>query len=534
MQLFAPRRLGAAIAATVILITPCARAQPAPPSPADRLGALFADVQMQRIFPDQKSFADAIAKRPDAAILSEYAAGHFDRTELAAFVQANFDPPADPPPTPMLPQGLTLSQHIDALWPALTRTDPPQPAASSLLPLAHPYVVPGGRFREIYYWDSYFTMLGLVRAGRGDLVEAMIDDFTGLIERYGHIPNGTRSYYLSRSQPPFYFAMVALSQDATPAVRLRRLRAMQREHEFWMRGAAGVRVGSAAARVVRLADGTLLNRYADDRATPRDESWREDVLTARAAAPRAQAQTWNDLRAAAESGWDFSSRWLGDPQRLGSIRTGAIVPVDLNSLLFGLERAIAAGCATARDNRCAADYARIAASRQRAIGRVLWDARAARFADYDWQRGHVTRVASAAMLYPLFVGAATPAQAAATARFVERFLIAPGGLRTTLAVTGQQWDRPNGWAPLQWIAVSGLRRYGDGRLAQRIADGWIATVTREYRASGRLLEKYDVERAVPGGGGEYALQDGFGWTNGVTRELLTRRQADAGAGPAPR
>ena len=124
------------------------------------------------------------------------------------------------------------------------------------------------------------------------------------------------------------------------------------------------------------------------------------------------------------------------------------------------------------------------------------------------------------MLYPLFVGLAAPDQARRTAASVRAHLLAPGGLVTTTRRTGQQWDAPNGWAPLQWIAVQGLSAYGERELAQEIATRWLATVARVYGETGKLLEKYDVETARPGGGGEYPLQDGFGWTNGVTRALI--------------
>jgi hypothetical protein len=197
------------------------------------------------------------------------------------------------------------------------------------LPLPRAYVVPGGRFREIYYWDSYFTMLGLVRDGRSDLVEGMIDDFTSLIERYGHIPNGTRTYYLSRSQPPVYYLMLGLSNSRDPAAFRRRLAALRREHAYWMSGEDGLAPGHAQSHVVRLPDGTILNRYWDARATPREESYAEDVATAAGSGPPA-TDVYRDLRAAAESGWDFSSRWLANPGNLGSIRTTRIAPVDLS------------------------------------------------------------------------------------------------------------------------------------------------------------------------------------------------------------
>jgi alpha,alpha-trehalase len=124
------------------------------------------------------------------------------------------------------------------------------------------------------------------------------------------------------------------------------------------------------------------------------------------------------------------------------------------------------------------------------------------------------------MTYPLFVGLADPDQARAVAAAVSSSLLAPGGVLTTSQRTGQQWDAPNGWAPHQWIAVVGFNNYDQTELARTIATRWVATVARAYRETGKLLEKYDVQEAAPGGGGEYPLQDGFGWTNGVTRAFI--------------
>ncbi len=124
----------------------------------------------------------------------------------------------------------------------------PYPRYSSALPLPEPYVVPGGRFRELYYWDSYFTMLGLAQSGRQDLVQDMISDFGWLIDRYGHIPNGTRTYYLGRSQPPFFFEMVALLQPQDPAAAWARyLPQLRREYAYWMAGAAALKASGARA-----------------------------------------------------------------------------------------------------------------------------------------------------------------------------------------------------------------------------------------------------------------------------------------------
>jgi alpha,alpha-trehalase len=340
-----------------------------------------------------------------------------------------------------------------------------------------------------------------------------------MIARYGHVPNGARTYYLSRSQPPFFYLMAGLTADEPAKAYASYLPALRREHAFWMRGEDRVKRGQAFEHVVRLADGTVLNRYWDALALPRDEAYREDAAVA-ARAGRPAADVYRDLRSTAESGWDFSSRWLADGRTLATVQTTAIVPVDLNSLLFGLEQAIASGCRETHDAPCVREFSGRAERRRAAVLRYMWDPAGHRFLDYQWRRGERLDHPSVAMLYPLFVGLAGPEQAQGVAAAVRRDLLAPGGVRATAADTGQQWDAPNGWAPLQWIAIRGLERYGRHDLAADIATRWIATVCRTYRREGKLMEKYDVEADRPGGGGEYPTQDGFGWTNGVTRALL--------------
>ncbi|WP_206675455.1 alpha,alpha-trehalase TreF [Solimonas terrae] len=500
-----------------------AAAAPAtPPSPLDVYQELFVRVESQSLFSDDKTFADAEPRQNPAAILAAYRA-HVprDRAELAAFVAAHFDLPHDGAVQPAEPSAsCALKEHIARLWTALQRPPTVPAPGSSALAFAFPHVIPGGRFRELYYWDSYFTALGLVRDGHTDIVQDMVAGFAALIARYGHIPNGTRTYYLSRSQPPVFFLMVGLLDPTDPAQAYAAwLPALRAEHAYWMSGERSLAVGTAAAHVVRLADGALLNRYWDARDTPRDEAYRKDVAVAQRT-QRPAAEVYRDIRAAAESGWDFSSRWFADGRHLQTIETTAIVPVDLNSLLYGLEQAIALGCARVHDSGCETEFTQRMAARRAAIERYLWNVKAHCYFDYQWRRGEPTRRLSAATLYPLFVGAAVPQHAAAVAEVVERRLVKSGGLVTTARHTGQQWDAPNGWAPLQWIAVDALSRYGLRDDARSLACRWLLTVERTYDVEHRLVEKYDVETRRPGGGGEYPLQDGFGWTNGVTRALL--------------
>jgi alpha,alpha-trehalase len=526
-------------AALILAVSPAAQAQaPAQPpmktqsQPASAASAqtpqvlfknLFVAVQSAQLFPDSKTFADAVPKSAPAEILARFdAATPNSREALQAFVAENFVLPAQVSGTELpAAEHVSITRHIDLLWDQLTRTTATAPPYSSLLPLPEPYVVPGGRFRELYYWDSYFTMLGLVESGRHDLVEHMVRDFASLIDSYGHVPNGTRNYYLSRSQPPFFHAMVGLLSVEDPAAAYSRyLPQLRREYAFWMQGETGLAHGTAHRRVVSMPDGAVLNRYWDDADTPRDESYREDTALAQRSG-RIPKQLYRDVRAAAESGWDFSSRWFADGKSLETINTTEIIPIDLNSLLFGLEQAIGAGCARARDAACVTEFARRASARRAAVNHYLWDSAAGVFRDYRWvKRAQVPRI-SAATLYPLFAALASQEQAAAVAAAVSRDLLKSGGIVTTPLVSGQQWDAPNGWPPLQWIGVSGLRHYSLSPLAESVACRWMVGVNRVYVQSDKLVEKYDVvSTGRVGGGGEYPLQDGFGWTNGVMRKLM--------------
>jgi alpha,alpha-trehalase len=489
------------------------------PTPAQLFGSFFAQVQMDALFPDGKSFPDAVPDAPPPVILRHYRRSDpRSRAALLRFVNANFSFPTQAQ-TPPAQADKSLESHIARLWPLLTRQPMVPKPYSSLLYVPQPYVVPGGRFREFYYWDSYFTMLGLIPDGHLDTARDLVGDFSYMLRQYGHIPNGARTYYLSRSQPPVYYLMVGLlSQDPANSWS-QHLQDLETEYAYWMEGAAGLRPGEARRNVVAMPDGSILNRYWDASDTPRDESYRDDVLIARASR-RPRAQVYRDIRAAAESGWDFSSRWLADGRHLTTIHTTDLVPIDLNSLLYGLESAIADACAARHQPECERSFAERARRRREAMNHYLWDPAARYYMDYDWRRGQRTGELTAATLYPLFTGVAYINQADAVGGITQVRLLQPGGIVTTNITSGQQWDAPNGWPPLQWIAVMGFRRYDQPALAHEIARRWLATVQRVFANKGKLVEKYDVEHALPGGGGEYPLQDGFGWTNGVTRALL--------------
>ncbi len=517
-----------ALAATLFVLAASAQAATPLEPPSQVYGALFRQVELTGVFRDSKTFADATPRRPPAQIMRRYrAAQPATAADLRRFVLDNFvvdegAPAAAAAPSAALAPSVGLQAHIDQLWDVLTRSTPAAPAGSSLLPLPFKYVVPGGRFHEIYYWDSYFTMLGLRQAGRQDLIDDMVRDFAVMIDRYGYVPNGARTYYLGRSQPPFFYEMVSLYGRADEAAADRTfLPQLEREYAFWMAGADGLARGQARGHVVRMADGALLNRYWGEPGAPRDESYREDVALRARAAATPGPDLYHSVRGAAESGWDFSSRWFADGQHIETVDTAQVIPTDLNSLMFGLEQAISRGCARAGRPDCAKRFAARAEARRAAVERYLWRPDKGVYGDLHWPDGKPIDDLTPAALYPLFVGLAPADHAAAVARAVGAQLLQPGGLVTSRVTSGQQWDWPNGWAPLQWVGVAGLRRYGQDGLAQTIACRWVVNVNRVYVQTGRLVEKYDVVDAdKAGGGGEYPTQDGFGWTNGVTSALL--------------
>jgi alpha,alpha-trehalase len=508
--------------------------------PSRDLGPLFHDIQMARVFPDSKTLVDAKPRSAPSDIVARYLAERAQPGfELKAFVARHFEAPGAAGEGVRSDTTQSMEDHIKALWPALTRPAELPDPRSSLIPLPGSYVVPGGRFREVYYWDSYFTMLGLIEDGRTDLVKNMLDGFAHLVRTVGHIPNANRSYYLSRSQPPYFAAMVGLYATATDTTRaLEYLDAIEAEHAFWMAGADAVQPGSASRRVVRMRDGATLNRYWDDRPEPRPESHREDYELGQRV-PEAQREAlYRNIRAAAESGWDFSSRWMRDPSDLRTLETTELVPVDLNSLLYHAERTIAAlrlKRGRAGDAAAAARFSAAAESRRRALLAAAYDPAEGFFFDVRWRTGErVTDRPTMAAAAPLYFGLASPEQGRAVAARLGRDFRKAGGFVTTLIASGQQWDSPNGWPPLQWLGVQGVRAYGRADIADDARTRWLALNRRTYRTTGKMTEKYDVtDLSRRAGGGEYPAQDGFGWTNGVARAMAAQERVRV-APPATR
>jgi alpha,alpha-trehalase len=512
---------------TLLLLQFYAHAQFRQPATPDKIyGDLFVEVQMQKIFPDGKTFVDCIPKRKPADIMYDYGIQKGPNFNLKKFVEDNFD----------IPQSVTANfktdttdnvvTHIKKLWPALKRNPDKEVEGSSLLPLPYPYIVPGGRFREIYYWDSYFTMLGLKESGEIKILQDMVSNFAFLIETYGHIPNGNRTYYLGRSQPPFFSCMVELLAGIQgDSIYQHFLPAMEMEYAFWMDGADKLKSGDAYRRVVRLKNGDLLNRYWDDSMVPRQESWREDYLTAEKSG-RNKIEMYKHLRAGAESGIDFGSRWFADDKMITTIQTTDILPVDLNSLMYHMEWIIAKARQINGDYEGARLFRERAQKRSEGIDKYFWNKEMSFYTDYQFKTQTQLNNITPAGLYPFCFVNEHPDYMSflgkKVAAVLKSKLLRDGGFVTSEYNTGEQWDAPNGWAPLEWMMIWGLDRCGQKNLAALAAKRWIKLNILVYKNTGKLMEKYNVtDIKKEAGGGEYGGQDGFGWTNGVLLKLIS-------------
>jgi alpha,alpha-trehalase len=486
-----------------------------PSDPFQIYGELFLAVQRGGIFADQKTFVDCVPKLAPALINEHFAALRQSGAagNLREFVAEHFLVPEVYPVQAHAAH--TLRDHLEYAWSLLRREPDALKEGSSLLPLAQPYIIPGGRFREIYYWDSYFTMLGLRESGQDDLVRSMTDNFADLIARYGLIPNANRSYCLTRSQPPVFALMVELvAVKEGPSAYQRYLPALQAELDYWNDR------DSPARHVVELPDGSRLQRYFDQEEIPRLEAYAVDEAFGRGD-PGERAAFFRHLRSAAESGWDFSSRWFVGGDALGDTRTAEFIPVDLNCFLVQLERTLSQACVAAGDQARADELQRAATTRIAALQRHCWSPADGWYFDFHAPGNRCSPHRTLAAVTPLFLRFATPEQAAAVAHNLQESFLRPGGLVTTLTASGEQWDAPNGWAPLQWMAIAGLRAYGHEELAAEIARRWIRLNASVFEHTGRLMEKYNVvDLTRLAGGGEYPTQDGFGWTNGVLLKLL--------------
>lgn len=473
-------------------------------NPKIEFSELFERVQSGDYFADSKSFADAFCLQEPKLIALEYHKNKALSTfRLHEFIFKYFKESACSSKE-FVTQNADISAHIHHLWKYLTREDASEQLISSKIPLPFRYVVPGGRFNELYYWDSYFTMLGLIESGEKQLALDMYRNFLWLINEFGFIPNGNRSYYLSRSQPPFFSLMTELMiENHLIEVNQQILEALISEYNFW-----------TGKSIEFWFSGKSINaaRYYDAQQYPREESHREDIEVYKVVQ---DVNIYPHLRSACESGWDFSSRWLRDKKSLSSIMTAHILPVDLNCLIWNLEKLIGLVSETLSLEDLSLEFEAAARLRKDFISKAFYHRDLQWFDDLDLN-GKFMNNLSLAGIFPMFFGLADDEQAYHCQSRLSKEFLKSGGLVTSLVDSGQQWDAPNGWAPLQYLAVQALLNYGYEDLATKVMARWNKTIEEEFKNTRKIMEKYNVVNPeIKGGGGEYPNQDGFGWTNAV-------------------
>jgi alpha,alpha-trehalase len=417
-----------------------------------------------------------------------------------------------------------------------------------LLYVPHDYVVPGGRFNEMYGWDSFFILEGLIESakrgesGRAELARGMTENFFYELDHYGAVLNANRTYYLTRSQPPFLTSMVLAVEGQLPegdrrAWLERGYRAAGQDWAYWDR--PEMRAGETGLSrywdygkgpVPEMQDdstyyqnviGKLLEMGAAGRAFLRPVMVGEGNVPRVAVGGGAEMTLTEDFykgdRAMRASGFDVSFRF--GPYGGATHHFAAVC---LNSLLYKEEMDLA-GMAQRLGKRAEAGTWRgRAAARRAAMDRYLWDAEARTYFDYDFVAGKRSTYLYATMVCPLWAGAATKEQARGVVGRLKE-LEKPGGVAMSTQQTGVQWDLPFGWAPLQLLAVEGLQRYGYAAEARGIAGKWLRMIVENFRREGTLHEKYDVvtrSSDVKVEVGYSANVVGFGWTNGVFLKLL--------------
>lgn len=474
---------------------------------------LFEAVQQAEIFEDQKTMVDAIP-----LFLIEVIAKRYEEEknqpgfDLKKFVLQNFsleklseNKTSD--------EQLPIKEHIEKLWGQLTKTANQE--RGTLLRLPKPYIVPGGRFIEFFYWDSYFVMLGLQVSGNIEMMKNIVENCSYLITNYGFVPNASRSYFLTRSQPPFFSLMLDLIYESTndETIYFQYFGTLEKEYQFWMSGSEDLENGKAFKHVLKTKQGDILNRYYDEENKPRPESYLVDLEDFQTSD---NAEFYRNVRAACESGWDFSSRWFEDGENIKTIYTLELAQVDLNCLLWHLEKTLAKSARISDDSEFAEKYQSLAEQRKSNIEKYFWDEESKIYRDFNFIKNKQTQSEHIASLYPLFLKLSSNQQAEEMCVKVAQDFLYPGGLATTTKQTGQQWDFPNAWAPNQWIGYVAMKNYGCDDLAEQIKINWSTNVERVYNNTGKLMEKYNaVDVETIAGGGEYPNQDGFGWTNGV-------------------
>ncbi|XP_044759539.1 trehalase-like [Coccinella septempunctata] len=515
-------------------------------------GELLDTVQRAKIFPDSKTFVDQRMLYDESVIFENFqqlmntSDNRPSRDQIRTFVQSNFAegnelqnwtlPDYDPnPPFLQKVNNSTLrylATEIVKIWPTLARkikADIIQDSSRySIIPVPNPFVVPGGRFKESYYWDSFWIVEGLLISGMTQTAQGMIENFLYIVDKYGFIPNGLRVYYLNRSHPPLLTSMVTLLMNYTNDLEwLRRnIHLLDKELEFFL--------SNRTFQVSYKWKTHTMFHYDSESGSPRPESYIEDVETCATLKEATHIEEcYKEMKSTAESGWDFTYRWVfddngGNNANRTYTQCRRIIPVDLNSMLAKAMRELKNLHLLLGDTDKYFYWQQKYDDLEEAINDVLYHKGI--WFDYDVKFRIHRKYFYPSNLAPLWAEINGPVSTEELGKNAYSYLISSGitsylgGIPNSLNNTGEQWDFPMAWAPSQSIVIQGLRRSGQKdaqQLAKTLAGRWLMSNLMAYKRTGEMYEKYDaVHPGQAGGGGEYSVQTGFGWTNGVALEFI--------------
>lgn len=511
---------------------------------------------MARVFPDSKTFVDYQMRNDPNDTLSAFQQlldqtnSTPSREQLTEFVHQHFTndselekwTPPDYNENPWILNNIndeqlrTFAKNVNDIWPILGRKIKDEvfqnPERYSLIPVKEGFIIPGGRFKEIYYWDTYWIVEGLLITGMESTAKGIIGNFIELVKTVGHIPNGARWYYQERSQPPLLIAMMSMYLQYTYDYTFLKenIDALDKELQYWLT--------RQSITINRDGKPYQLLRYNAVSAGPRPESYYEDYTNSlNFNTAESRQNFFVELKSAAESGWDFSSRWFIDSNgnntgNLLNTHITDILPVDLNSIYANALQNLAYFYAILGDPARAEEWGSRAKQWQDNIEKVFWNEEVGVWLDYDIVNKIHRNYFYPTNLSPLWMRVVTQEDIEKhTPRIIEYLrnsgaLNYNGGIPVSLLNSGEQWDFPNAWPPIVSIFVNAVEELGTDEsktIAFEAAQNWIRANHKGFQNHQQMFEKYDAENPGEfGGGGEYTVQEGFGWSNGVVFEFLAK------------
>jgi alpha,alpha-trehalase len=524
-------------------------------------GIILQAVQRADLFADPKRFVDMPSKCHELEMMERFwkLGKNPSPSALNSYVNDNFEPaghelvpviPTDwKPEIPLFTQLREerireFARTVHSKWKSLVRRVDFRKicagCASSVINLPEPFFVPGGRFRELYYWDSYWILEGLYVSDMCPSAGRMISNFQWLIQQYGFVPNGSRTYYLNRSHPPLFAQMVkrylekCVSADKKHEWVEKILPYLEIEYAFWR-----------TRRSITLEGSHSLSYYSADTDMPRPEAFLQDELACNVNNPwrRSASEILRNIASGAESGLDFTNRWVARhlatrtnfTESLSEMQVTSLIPVDLNSILHENELIISELYKFIGKTSKGNEFEVAAHRRHEAIQRYLWNPHKHIWMDYNiTSKSHNDPgVFYLSNLSPLWRSChnLTSKEIAGLLQRHEHLLTAfPGGIPFDNTVTGQQWDFPNIWAPFQYYFIKLYDKLAQDTndtiwrgKALNVAQRFLDSAYCGYKHYGQFFEKYNALKVgMPGGGGEYIVQEGFGWTNGIILWILNK------------